>query len=73
MPNETDNPLNSYYWNLFKKSGISGLIGAGAGAVIGISLLLTPIGPEIALTSLVLGGGIGGAITGFFRGLFNKN
>ena len=73
LPNETDNPLNSYYWNLFKTSGIGGLFGAVAGAVIGISLLLTPIGPEIALTSFVFGGGIGGAITGFIRGLFNKN
>ena len=67
LPNETDNPLNSYYWNLFKTSGIGGLFGAVAGAVIS-SIFVS----EIAL-SFVLGGGIYGAIAGFLTGLDNKN
>ena len=64
---------SGYYYNLFKNSGIGGLIGATVGAV-GLGLLcLTPIGPGAVIgTALIGGGGIFGAISGFFKGLFGK-
>ncbi len=74
-PTTNDDPKDSYYKNLFKKSGIGGLIGAGVGAAAGIALMFTPLGAGVA-AAVAIGGGAGGggiigAIAGFFKSLFN--
>ena len=75
-PTSTNNPDDSYYWEIFKKSGIGGIIGTGIGIVGGIVALFTPLGAGFAVAAVVGvgagGGGILGTVAGFFSGLFGK-
>ena len=72
----TTNPEDSYYMEIFKKSGIGGLIGVGIGVIGGVVALFTPIGAGMAIAAAVGvgagGGGLLGAITGFITGIFSK-
>ena len=78
-PTTTDDPKDSYYWGLFQKSGIGGIIGAGIGAIGAGVLCLTPIGAGAAaaygigslIGGAIGGGGILGTVSGFFKGLFS--
>lgn len=69
-PTTNNDPKNSYYGDLFKNSGIGGLIGAGVGAAAGLALSFTPLGAGIALGTIIGGGAGGGGLLGTIIGYF---
>ena len=61
----TNDTTDSYYWNLFTKCGIRGLIGAGIGFIGSLTFTISP------LSGLFLGGFFG-IFSGFINSLFKK-
>ena len=68
---------NSYYYNMFKNTGIAGIIGGALGAVIFGGAIVVTGGMAAVPGSLALigggaaGGGIFGALSGFLKSLFD--
>lgn len=68
---ENDEKAGSYYWGLFKSSGMGSILGAGLAAA-GAATAAALLGPGAiigAVADYAIGGGIGGAILGFIKGL----